>query len=159
MKVIFIYYTMFICVFLNAQIGKTLNTDSLLTLAKAQLGTPYKYGTSRPGVSFDCSGFTSYVYGSFGITNCRVSNAYSNLGLPIELTAAQPGDCILFSGTSPSSKTVGHVGIVVQNDADGLKFIHCSSSKSHCGVVITDYYNSAYPRRFLGIRRLYNNLP
>lgn len=159
MKKFFLIFLLFFSSFLKAQIGKTLNTDSLVTLAKAQLGTPYKYGTSRPGVSFDCSGFTSYVYGSCGITNCRVSTGYTNLGSPVAIKDAQPGDCILFSGTSPSSKTVGHVGIVVQNDADGLKFIHCSSSKSHWGVVITDYYKSAYPKRFMGIRRLCNTEP
>jgi hypothetical protein len=36
-----------------------------------------------------------------------------------------------------------------------LKFIHCSSSKKHFGVVITDYYDSNYPKRFIEARRLF----
>ena len=128
--------------------------DSIVFCAKSQLGVPYKWATSSPGKSFDCSGFTAYVYGSFGITECRSSKGYGALGKRVSLEDARKGDCILFSGTQPGSKTIGHVGIVIENGEDGLKFIHCSSSKKHFGVVITDYHHSGYPERFLEIRRL-----
>ena len=128
--------------------------DSVVALAKAQIGTPYVYATSNPGVSFDCSGFTSYVYGSCDLPQSRSSKAYAHLGKQVPLKECQPGDCILFSGTAPGSKTIGHVGIVLSNDENGIQFIHCSSSKKHFGVVITDYYQSNYPKRFLQVRRL-----
>lgn len=130
-------------------------TDSVLFYAKSQIGTPYEYATSSPGKSFDCSGFVSYVYESCSIENTRSSKGYGLLGEAIELTMAKPGDCILFTGTDPKIRTIGHVGIVVENSDEGLFFIHCSSSKKHFGVVITDYENSGYPKRFMEVRRMY----
>lgn len=130
-------------------------TDSILEIATAQLGVPYKYATSNPDISFDCSGFTSYVYSSCDVPSSRSSKAYGNLGAEVPLENCQPGDCLIFSGTAAGSKTIGHVGIVVSNDQNGLKFIHCSSSKKHFGVVITDYHESNYPKRLLQVRRLY----
>ncbi|MDB3906404.1 NlpC/P60 family protein [Crocinitomicaceae bacterium] len=130
-------------------------SDSIVHIAESQLGIPYKYATSNPDVSFDCSGFTSYVYSSCDLPNSRSSKAYGNLGTKVSLETCQPGDCMIFSGTAAGSTTIGHVGIVVSNDESGLKFIHCSSSKRHFGVVITDYYQSNYPKRFLQVRRLF----
>jgi cell wall-associated NlpC family hydrolase len=129
-------------------------SDSIVILAKEQLGIPYKYATSNPGVSFDCSGFTSYVYGACELPNSRSSKAYGKLGTKVSLENCQPGDCIIFSGTAAGSTTIGHVGIVISNDENGIQFIHCSSSKKHFGVVITDYYESNYTKRFLQVRRL-----
>lgn len=129
--------------------------DSIVKIAKAQLGTPYKWATSNPDVSFDCSGFTAYVYGAFDITECRSSKGYGEIGSEVSLENAQPGDCILFTGTKAADRSIGHVGIVISNEKNGLQFIHCSSSKKHFGVVITDYENSGYPKRFHSVRRLF----
>ncbi len=129
--------------------------DSIVNIATSQIGVPYKYATSVPDVSFDCSGFTSYVYKSCDVPNSRSSKAYGKLGTEVSLDTCKPGDCMIFSGTAAGSTTIGHVGIVLSNDENGLKFIHCSSSKKHFGVVVTDYFNSNYPKRFLQVRRLY----
>jgi len=138
-----------------AQDSVTVNADSLVDVAKSQVGVTYKWGTSNPNVSFDCSGFTSFVYSSFDVPNSRSSKAYGQLGEKVSLTECKKGDCIIFSGTQPGSKTIGHVGIVIENNEDGLKFIHCSSSKNHYGVTVTDYYSSNYTKRFLQVRRLF----
>lgn len=129
--------------------------DSIIETAKSQLGTPYIWATSSPNISFDCSGFTSYVYTSNEIKSSRSSKLYANLGKAISLDEARKGDCILFSGTQSGSKTIGHVGIIVENNEDGIQFIHCSSSSKHFGVVITNYYESGYPKRFLEVRRMF----
>ena len=126
--------------------------DSVILFAKTQLGVPYKWATSNPNVSFDCSGFTSYAYALAGVPYSRSSKAYGKLGTKVRLEESRKGDCIVFTGTAGSE--IGHVGIIISNDKNGLKFIHCSSSKKHFGVVITDYYNSAYPKRFHSIRRM-----
>lgn len=150
-------FLLFLMIFSNSfsQDNWEKKADSVVEIAKSQLGVPYKWATSNPGSSFDCSGFTAYVFGSLGITNCRSSSGYAALGQKVALSSARKGDCILFSGTSPGSKTVGHIGIVIENDGNGLKFIHCSSSTSHFGVVITDYATSGYPKRFIEVRRLF----
>jgi len=132
---------------------KTLE-DSIVETAKNQLGVEYKWATSQENVSFDCSGFTYYVYSKNKINAPRISREYIHSGEEIALEDCQKGDCIIFSGTKPGDKTPGHVGIIVENNENGLKFIHCSSSKKHFGVVITDYYSSGYPKRFLAVRRL-----
>ena len=62
---------------------------------------------------------------------------------------------IVFTGTNPKDKTVGHVGIVISELGEPIKFIHASSSSAHPGVVITSYENSGYVKRFVGIRRLF----
>jgi len=129
--------------------------DTILANATAQLGVPYKWGTNNPNVSFDCSGFTSYVYSSADVDNSRSSKAYAALGTKVSLEECRKGDCIVFSGTAPGSTSPGHVGIVVSHTEEGIQFIHCSSSKNHYGVVITDYYSSNYPKRFLQVRRLF----
>ncbi len=132
---------------------KTLE-DSIVETAKSQLGVKYKWATSQENVSFDCSGFTSYVYKKNKINAPRISREYILLGEEVALNDCQKGDCIIFAGTKPGDKTPGHVGIILENNENGLKFIHCSSSKKHFGVVITDYFSSGYPKRFLSIRRL-----
>jgi len=129
--------------------------DSLLLCAKTQLGVPYKWATSDPGVSFDCSGFTYYVYNKFNIKSSRGAGNYKNYGKSIPLNESRKGDCILFTGTQKGDKSIGHIGIVVSNAKDKLYFIHCSSSSRHFGVVITEYYSSNYPRRFIETRRIF----
>jgi cell wall-associated NlpC family hydrolase len=138
-----------------AQDSLSIHPDSLVEVAKSQLGVTYKWGTSNPDVSFDCSGFTSFVYSSFDVKCSRSSKAYGSLGERVSLEECQPGDCIVFSGTQTGSKTIGHVGIVIENNENGIKFIHCSSSKKHYGVTITDYYTSNYTKRFLQVRRMF----
>ena len=154
MKTILITFLL-ISSFANAQENWEQKADSIIIIAKAQLGVPYKWATSSPGKSFDCSGFTAHVYGSMNITQCRSSKGYASIGEKINLSDVRKGDCLLFAGTTPGSRTVGHVGIVVEKTEDGIKFIHCSSSKRHFGVVITHYESSGYPKRFLQARRLF----
>jgi len=155
MKVAALVLFLLITSFSFGQDTTATKSDSIVAIAKEQLGVPYKYATSLPGVSFDCSGFTSYVYGSFDIPSSRSSRAYGKLGKQVSLENSQPGDCMIFSGTATGSTTIGHVGIVISNDENGIQFIHCSSSKKHFGVVTTNYYESNYPKRFLQVRRLY----
>lgn len=128
-------------------------SDSVILIAESQLGTPYKYGSKVPNKSFDCSGFVSYVYGECGVEHTRTSRGFHSLGEKIDLEESRAGDCILFSGTESSS--IGHVGIVVENNSDGVKFIHCSSSKRHFGVVVTELESTGYKDRFVEVRRMF----
>ncbi len=156
MKVLFLAI-LFTCISMNyhAQEDRALKVQQIDSIAKSQLGVDYKYATCKPGSSFDCSGFTSYVYSSVDVPASRSSKGYGSFGEKVELSDAQPGDCILFCGTTGSRSQIGHVGIVLENDSTGLYFIHCSSSKKHRGVVLTEYYSSNYPKRFIMVRRLF----
>ena len=141
--------------FLLGQDSSWINkADSVIMFAKSQLGVPYKWATCNPNISFDCSGLTSYAYSSCGIYCSRISKNYNKIGTKITLAECRKGDCILFTGTSGQRSGIGHIGIIISNNENGIKFIHCSSSKKHFGVVITDYYNSGYPKRFHSVRRI-----
>ena len=155
-KCVLIFFTAFLSIASFAQIQESqTKADTLISKAIEQLNVPYKWGTSEPSVSFDCSGFASYVYSTVGIDTPRSSRGYASLGKEIRLEDARKGDCMVFSGTESGSTEPGHVGIVVSNDENGLQFIHCSSSKKHFGVVLTHYQTSGYPDRFLSVRRLF----
>jgi cell wall-associated NlpC family hydrolase len=109
----------------------------------ALIGTKYKSGgTSTKG--FDCSGFTSYVFGKLGIELPRTSASQSKIGKKVAKEDLQPGDLVFFN---TSGKGVSHVGIYV---GDG-KFAHSSSSK---GVTISGMSDSYYVKRYLGARRV-----
>lgn len=126
--------------------------DSIVDYAKTFLGTPYKYANASPSTGFDCSGFTWFVFNHFNVAIPRSSKDYATIGKTATLETCHKGDIILFTGTNPKERRVGHVGIVISNPGEPLQFIHSSSSDNHFGVVITDYYNSKYPARFMGVR-------
>jgi cell wall-associated NlpC family hydrolase len=143
---------------LRAQVHKdsatpTYMCDSIACYAQTFLGTPYKYGCASTA-GFDCSGFTWYVFSHFGYTIPRSSKDYLTLGKDVSIAEARKGDIIVFTGTHAGDKRAGHVGIVISNPGEPLRFIHSSSSSNHRGVVITDYAGSAYPKRFIRICRV-----
>ena len=76
-----------------------------INAALKQLGTPYRYAMSKPGVAFDCSGLTTYAWGKAGIGLPRNSRAQFNALPKIPKSMAMPGD-LVFTG-SP----IHHVGI------------------------------------------------
>ena len=85
--------------------------SKILETAYTKLGTPYVYGASGPN-SFDCSGFTSWVYRQHGISIARTAQGQSQGGTPVDRANLQPGDLVFF-GSSTSNIT--HVGIYVGN--------------------------------------------
>ena len=129
-----------------------LAITSLLDEAKSHIGARYRSGSKGPH-SFDCSGFTSYVFKQLGSANigCSSRDQYAR-NVPVSRSEMQPGDLVFF--TSPGSgRNVGHVGIVVDVDSDTntFDFIHASSSG---GVIISNSTDGFYNRRFIGVRRV-----
>ena len=100
-------------------------------------GYPYTWGGTSPDTGFDCSGFTTYVFGHFGIELNRVAcDQAANDGVLVSNSSLQPGDLLCFYS---SSNYVGHVGIYIGNG----KFIHASTYTT--GVIISElngYYDS-----------------
>jgi len=121
--------------------------------AKTLVGIPYVYGSVNPAVGFDCSGFVNHVSNHFGIKVPRSSVQFTNLGKEVEQGRAMPGDVILFTGTNPNERVVGHMGIVTENATTGLKFIHSSSGRSN-GVTISEM-SDYYKTRFVKIIRIF----
>ncbi|MDQ7949264.1 MAG: C40 family peptidase [Pedobacter sp.] len=118
----------------------------LLKFAQSMIGTPYRYASSNPNKGFDCSGFVSYVFSNFGFKVPRSSTEFAHTGIPVKLENAKVGDVLIFTGTNPRVRKVGHVGIIYSIDNGEIKFIHSTSGKAN-GVTITNfdaYYKSRY---------------
>jgi LysM repeat protein len=130
--------------------GKIPLTDSIVNFGKVFLNTPYHFGS--PGTSsFDCSGFTSYVYRNFGYNLKRSSSEQAEQFDAVKPEELKTGDLVYFSGRS-HSKRVGHVGIVVsKNDNGTFDFIHAAV---HKGVTISNSDESYYSRRFVKANRV-----
>ncbi|MFN2456655.1 MAG: C40 family peptidase [Chitinophagaceae bacterium] len=142
----------------------TINTgnihpEAVMSFAETLIGTPYVYASTNPNVGFDCSGFITYVFNHFNIKVPRSSVDFTNVGKTIPVTEAKRGDIILFTGTNPEERHVGHMGLIVSNkpisqDSTDLKFIHSSSGKA-MGVTITPFNKGFYQRRFVKTIRLF----
>jgi len=95
-----------------------------ISAALGQQGVPYRYATSLPGTSFDCSGLTHYAWGSAGVYLPRNSRAQAAATPRIPAGAAQAGDLIFFY--SP----ISHVGIYL----GGGQMVHAPNTGSVVNV-------------------------
>lgn len=96
--------------------------DSVVAMAKAQIGTRYKTGGTSPK-GFDCSGLIQYVMTALKLDVPRTAKQQAKVGLAINRDTSRllPGDLLTFS--KGKKGTVSHVGIYI---GEG-KFIHASS--------------------------------
>jgi len=131
---------------------KNVHPEEVVKFAQTLAGTPYVYGSTNPKVGFDCSGFITYVFNHFGISVPRSSIDFTNVGKEIKVEDAKRGDLILFTGTNPAERFVGHMGIVVSN-TDTLQFIHSTSGKAMS--VTTTPLNEYYKSRFVKVIRIF----
>ncbi|MEM8620592.1 MAG: NlpC/P60 family protein [Actinomycetota bacterium] len=88
--------------------------------ALGQQGVPYRYATSNPGVSFDCSGLTAYAWGQAGVGLPHQSRMQYASVPHVSKSQAQPGDLIFFY--SP----ISHVSIYL----GGGQHIHAPNTGS-----------------------------
>lgn len=76
--------------------------EQILDLAANEAGDPYVYGAAGPD-SFDCSGFTQYVFRQVGISLPRTAEEQRQFVTPV--SDPQPGDLVFFG--APAT----HMGI------------------------------------------------
>lgn len=132
------------------------NIDDIISFAKQQLGTPYKYASADPkNGGLDCSGFLYYVFTNYKIKVPRSSKDYMNFGKTISRNDAQKGDVLVFTGTDATQRIGGHVGLVLENNNGDITFIHGSSGKGK-GVTISKLSENYYTLRFLKVVRVIN---
>lgn len=121
--------------------------QEIVNYAKQYLGCKYVYGGSGPS-TFDCSGFTMYVYKNFGISLSHSAIAQSKNGTYVAKEDLQPGDLVFFKDYE-TMNGIGHCGIYV---GDG-NFIHASSGTGYC-VKISTLLSGSYNTRYETARRL-----
>ena len=118
--------------------------STVVETAKKYIGYPYVYGASGPS-SFDCSGFTSYVFKLHGVTLNRTAQAQYKNGTAVSRSDLQPGDLIMFG---PSASSINHVGIYI----GGGQIVHAANKSRG---VTTDTINSGYyNNNYVGARRV-----
>lgn len=112
------------------------NRDEIVLFARQQLGKPYVYAGDTPS-GFDCSGFTSYVFGAYKIELPRRSGEQYSDAKKVKESKVQKGDLVFFDNGSG----VNHVGLIVSEKGQSPVMIHASTTK---GIVITEIQSSEY---------------
>ena len=119
--------------------------EEIVAYAKQFVGRPYVYGANGPK-SFDCSGFTSYVYRQYGFKLYRSAADQSKNGHEVSRSELQPGDLLFFHTTR---KGISHAGMYIGNG----KFIHASSGSAHA-VTISPLNEGYYNSRLIVAKRI-----
>ncbi|WP_243187422.1 NlpC/P60 family protein [Clostridium celatum] len=118
---------------IDANRGEISSTgNGIVDFAYQYLGAPYVWGATGP-TSFDCSGFTSFVYANAaGIDITRTTYSQMGVGTPVSYSELQPGDLVFTYGGE-------HVGIYV----GGGQYVHAPMPGQGVKVGnITDFYTA-----------------
>lgn len=124
---------------------KASRIDSLIQYAYTFMGANYRRG-GIGAKGFDCSGYTMTVFKQFGIKLPHTSAGQGLVGLTIAKSNIKKGDLILFKGRSRKSGRIGHVGIVISEKNEPIRFIHSSTSN---GVRIDRLEYLYYKKRYV----------
>lgn len=124
--------------------------DSVVAIARAQVGKRYRTGGTTPDRGFDCSGLVKYVLQAIKVDVPRTSREQSRVGasIPRDTTQLRPGDLLMFG--QPKSG-VSHVGIYVGNG----RYIHASSVAGRVIESPLDRPPSALIKVFKSARRVF----
>jgi cell wall-associated NlpC family hydrolase len=97
--------------------------DSIVELARAQVGRRYRTGGSSPERGFDCSELVQYVMSRLEIQVPRTADAQAEFGVALDrdTTQLRPGDLLTF--TARGKERVSHIAVYVGNG----RYVHASS--------------------------------
>ena len=128
--------------------NSTTSASKVVSYAKSFLGKPYVWGAQGPS-SFDCSGFTYYVFkNKAGITLPRNSAVQSKYGTYVSRSNIKAGDLLFFDTNGSNNGAVSHVGLYIGNG----QMIHASYSQRK--IVTVSISNSYYQNAFVNARRV-----
>jgi len=131
---------------------KNIDINAMINKGKQYLGVKYKFGTgSYPQTgNFDCSTFTQYVYGKYGIKLPRLARQQATQGQLVSRKSLRKGDLMFFyvPGRFKTNKTIGHVGIYIGN----MQMLHSSPAPKN-GVQISNIDKAYWKSTFLRAKR------
>ncbi|MCI9246978.1 MAG: SH3 domain-containing protein [Clostridia bacterium] len=133
----------------NNTTSSSIKGTDVVAYAKKYLGHKYVWGGDGSNGTFDCSGFTMYVYKHFGVSLPHYTVSQYNSGKGKKITKQSDlkmGD-IVYLTDYVTGAPCGHCGIYI---SDG-KFIHADSTVMK--VNISDL-NGMYKGRFCGALRI-----
>jgi cell wall-associated NlpC family hydrolase len=123
--------------------------DSIVALARGQVGTRYLIGGQTPEGGFDCSGLVRYVMAALQVRLPRTAKQQASAGSSVtrDMKHLKPGDLLTFGRTKTS---ISHVGIYV---GDG-RYVHASSVAGRVIESDVDRPGATLVRAWRGVRRL-----
>ncbi len=126
--------------------------DQLKAFAFRYLGSPYRFGGKGPKY-FDCAGFMQFCFGKYGYHLGSGCSSQINQGKRIRSTKKLKEGDLVFYGDRYIHGLVGHVGMVVDVNAEkgSFHFIHASTSS---GVIVTSSQDAYYRQRYIGATRI-----
>ncbi|WP_248930467.1 C40 family peptidase [Paenibacillus hamazuiensis] len=132
---------------------KNVDINALVRKGRQYMGVQYKFGTGSYAKTgyFDCSTFTGYVFGKFGINLPRTARAQARQGVWVSRKSLRKGDLMFFAvpGRFKSNKIVGHVGIYIGNG----QMLHASPAPKN-GVQISNINKAYWKKTFLTAKRV-----
>ncbi|MDG0812982.1 C40 family peptidase [Cohnella rhizosphaerae] len=129
-----------------AAASKTAKADKIITLGKQYLGVKYRLGAPSGSTKvFDCSSFTQYIFGKYGVKLPRVSSAQATKGKTVAKAQLKKGDLVFFK--SSNSSKIGHVAVYIGNN----KILHTYGKP---GVTVTSLSASYWKSHYKTARRV-----
>lgn len=129
------------------KIPSSITAEKIISYAKNLLGKKYVWADEGPD-TFDCSGFTWYVYKNVAkISLPRTSKEQGAYGTYVTRENLKLGDLVFFDTVSTKDNIISHVGIYIGDN----QFIHASSSQ---GKVVISKLENYYLNRFVNGRRI-----
>lgn len=122
---------------------------TVIKTAESYLGTPHRMGgTNRSGI--DCSGLMYRSFLAADYTLPRVSRDQAQIGKAVKRAKIQRGDLVFFA----KNGRIFHVGLVIENRAGEVLFIHTSSSR---GVMKSKLSETYWKKHYATARRVWKN--
>ena len=119
--------------------------STIIGTASKYLGFPYVWGGSTPGVGFDCSGYTWWIFREIGRPLPRDLWGQLQAGQRVDYDSLQVGDMIFFVNTYQPG--LSHNGLYI----GGGRFIHAASENT--GVIISSLSNAYWSNRYYAASR------
>lgn len=114
--------------------------ETIIHKAEEVIGTPWVYAGLTPGKGFDCSGFVIWTYGELGYEFPHSTKMLAQIGTPVSLKEAKPGDLVCFGSKAWQPNSVYHVALVHSREGEKVYMIHCGTSNGVCIVPLTSGY-------------------
>ncbi|MBB3112551.1 cell wall-associated NlpC family hydrolase [Paenibacillus phyllosphaerae] len=128
-----------------------IDIAALIQTAMKYRGVPYLFGAGPYSKTrrFDCSSFTQYVFGKYGVRLNRVSRNQGTQGIFVGRANLQKGDLVFFSvpGRFKTDNVIGHVGIYI----GGGNMIHTYGAG---GVHVSSMNSGSWSKRYIRARRV-----
>lgn len=134
--------------FVMASLHERMLRDSIVTVARSQIGTKYIWGAQKPGKAFDCSGLVRFVMASLHLELPRTADEQGQFGEEIarDTAALKPGDILTFG----SPKRITHIGIY----AGEGRVIHASVTRREVIETRMEGLGAKLLGKWLSARRL-----